>query len=192
MVYFVRWQYCRQYLTISWFFCSCKKTCANPVATNESYSILLNLLTHPVNLIRGRVYQACCAVVKDSLGVGHVGEPASTASQGILFLLNDDILHQICCYGLTDSDKLVSFLFIQYAAVDLWYLHIRYYSNFIYIVLYISSYVQIPSSFDCFPCSCIVGNTYCSYYSVDVFDYPLPAVISLRLFFRKWQTFEIR
>ena len=126
-------------LSQSCLFCSCKKTCSNPVATNESYNILLNLLTHPVNLIRGRVYQACCAVVKDCLGVDHVGEPASTASQGILFLLNDNIMHQICCYGLIDSDKLVCFLLTFYIAGDLWSDIILLYFYSIYTMLNTSS-----------------------------------------------------
>jgi rotatin len=46
-------------------------------------------------------------MTRDALGVNHVTEPASTASHGIIFILSRDVLAEICCYGMTDSNKQV-------------------------------------------------------------------------------------
>ena len=43
---------------------SCKKKCPNPTAVSECRSLLVKLLSHPVNEIRSRVYQACCSCIK--------------------------------------------------------------------------------------------------------------------------------
>ena len=43
---------------------SCKKNCPNPTAVSECRSLLVKLLSHPVNEIRSRVYQACCSCIK--------------------------------------------------------------------------------------------------------------------------------
>ena len=43
---------------------SCKKNCPNPTAVSECRSLLVKLLSHPVNEMRSRVYQACCSCIK--------------------------------------------------------------------------------------------------------------------------------
>ena len=40
--------------------------------------------------------------------MNHVTEPASTASLGIVFVLDYDVMRQICHHGMIDSDKTVS------------------------------------------------------------------------------------
>ena len=40
--------------------------------------------------------------------MNHVTEPASSASLGIVFVLDHDVLRQICHHGMVDSDKTVS------------------------------------------------------------------------------------
>ena len=45
---------------------------------------------------------------QESLGVNHVTEPASSASLGIVFVLDHEVLRQICHHGMVDSDKTVS------------------------------------------------------------------------------------
>ena len=40
--------------------------------------------------------------------MNHVTEPASSASLGIVFVLDYDVMRQICHHGMIDSDKTVS------------------------------------------------------------------------------------
>lgn len=49
-----------------------------------------------------------CFFRQECLGVGCVAAPASTSSQGIVFLLDHNMLRQMCCHGMTDSNKKAS------------------------------------------------------------------------------------
>ena len=59
----------------------------------------------------------CCVFCscQDSLGISHVTEPTSTATQGVVFLFDRDIFYEIICFGMNDKDNEVrrSFYFLH-------------------------------------------------------------------------------
>ena len=56
----------------------------------------------------------CCLLSQDSLGISHVTEPTSTATQGVTFLLDRDIFYEIICFAMNDKDNEVSEYYQSY------------------------------------------------------------------------------
>ncbi|KAK2169790.1 hypothetical protein LSH36_7g17006 [Paralvinella palmiformis] len=81
-----------------------KKTSPNPLAIQQSLSILLMITAHPLADVRQQAYKTILTIVKEALGVEHVIEPTSTLSQSIIFLFDDKFLYQLMSFGCSDTD----------------------------------------------------------------------------------------
>ena len=49
-------------------------------------------------------------MLQEALGISHVAEPTSSATQGIVFLIDKQLLYQITCFGISERDVTVSIL----------------------------------------------------------------------------------
>ena len=49
-------------------------------------------------------------LLQEALGISHVAEPTSSATQGIVFLIDKQLLYQITCFGISERDVTVSIL----------------------------------------------------------------------------------
>ncbi|XP_048576455.1 rotatin-like isoform X2 [Nematostella vectensis] len=93
---------------------ACSSANADPSVVKTSRKVILNILAHYDSEIRLEGYRSCLGVVTEALKVSHVTYPVSTVCQGMVVLLADDVVTQICRYGLYDPDTK-----IQEMAVDL-------------------------------------------------------------------------
>ncbi|XP_074644556.1 rotatin-like [Tubulanus polymorphus] len=73
-----------------------------------SQSVLLKYLAFPVPQIRQMTYTAVLDMVKNCLNVEEAATPNSNRSAGIRFLINQHMLYEMCCFGMTDSQADVS------------------------------------------------------------------------------------
>jgi len=76
--------------------------------TQTAHKVLLRIIAHYNKSIRHQGYRECLGVVKESLRISHVTHPMSNVCNGILFLLDGDVMKEICCFGLYDDNKEVS------------------------------------------------------------------------------------
>ena len=53
----------------------------------------------------------CLYFFQESLGISHVTEPTSSATQGVVFLIDQQILYEICCFGMNDKQPQVNIEF---------------------------------------------------------------------------------
>lgn len=92
----------------------CSKVC-NPLTVADERAIsacgktVLQLLAHPDDDVRWQAYKVSLDLVKEAFSISHVTEPMSTVCQKALFLFNRAVLHQICCFGIYDENRKVSF-----------------------------------------------------------------------------------
>ncbi|EDO36601.1 predicted protein [Nematostella vectensis] len=83
---------------------ACSSANADPSVVKTSRKVILNILAHYDSEIRLEGYRSCLGVVTEALKVSHVTYPVSTVCQGMVVLLADDVVTQICRYGLYDPD----------------------------------------------------------------------------------------
>ncbi|XP_064598734.1 rotatin-like [Liolophura sinensis] len=71
----------------------------------EYQSLLLKLLSHRVEELRVKTYQACYQIIRTSLCIDAAADPHSRASDNVSFLLDTQILQELIYFGLSDSNK---------------------------------------------------------------------------------------
>uniref|UniRef100_H2YGD6 Rotatin N-terminal domain-containing protein n=1 Tax=Ciona savignyi TaxID=51511 RepID=H2YGD6_CIOSA len=68
------------------------------------------LLAHPLVKIRRFTYEECLNIVRRAINVKAAAEnPGHTQSNTCRFLLDSEVLHEICSHGLSDTSRLVSY-----------------------------------------------------------------------------------
>ncbi|NXG47902.1 RTTN protein, partial [Psilopogon haemacephalus] len=81
---------------------------ANSLLQAEGQKLLLRLLSHPLPNIKAEAYHCCLEVVKDCLGVHNVAKPGCSACHGVHFLLQPQVLYEICTFGLQEEKNEVN------------------------------------------------------------------------------------
>ncbi|XP_046578265.1 LOW QUALITY PROTEIN: rotatin-like [Haliotis rubra] len=69
---------------------------------------LLRLLAYPLPLVRQQTYKTVLHTVQTSLNVNQAADPKSRTCLRVKFLLDHDVLYEIICFGLADSDPQVA------------------------------------------------------------------------------------
>ncbi|XP_053324177.1 rotatin [Spea bombifrons] len=85
-----------------------KSAQSGPVLLEESQKVLLRLLSHWVSAIKAETYTCCLEIVKDSLGIENATKTVSSICHGVRFLLQPNVLYEICTFGLQDSNVEIS------------------------------------------------------------------------------------
>ncbi|XP_077208985.1 rotatin isoform X2 [Paroedura picta] len=85
-----------------------KSAQTSPFLQNESQKLLLHLLSHPVLNVRSKAYSFCSEMVKEHLGIHNTAKLTSSVCHEVHFLLHPKVLHEICSFGLQDSQHEVS------------------------------------------------------------------------------------
>nr|CAB3265825.1 rotatin-like [Phallusia mammillata] len=74
-----------------------------------SKRVLLHLLAHALVKVRRTAYEEILQIVRSAINVKAAAEnPGHTPSHAVRFLLDTEILYELCCHGLGDSSRLVS------------------------------------------------------------------------------------
>ncbi|XP_064006375.1 rotatin [Pogoniulus pusillus] len=81
---------------------------ANSLLQAEGQKLLLHLLSHPLPNIKAEAYNCCLEVVKDCLGVHNVAKPGCSACHGVHFLLQPQVLYEVCAFGLQEEKNEVN------------------------------------------------------------------------------------
>ncbi|XP_036891579.1 rotatin [Sturnira hondurensis] len=102
-----------QYLPlIKEIICICSKIWrpaqASPLLRGESQRVFLRMLSHPLLPVKVETYRCCLEIVKECLGVHHVGEPVSSLCSGLHFLLHPKVLYEISAFGMQEPNSEVN------------------------------------------------------------------------------------
>lgn len=118
----------------------------------EASKVLLKMLTHPVESIKLSTYQTCSNMANKAIRVEQAVDPKLQSSRQLFFLINLDVLREICCFGITDDNLQVAdaardiFLHLikgQFLMVeDMWTMFIE---NFTLLMPVLSAHVDLQS-----------------------------------------------
>jgi len=85
----------------------CRKSSAGMRSLEQSREILLTVLSHDVEAVRTRTYHTMYNIIKDALGIQLVAEqPTSSSTQAAIFVVDAQVLYQLCCFGMADTDEI--------------------------------------------------------------------------------------
>ncbi|XP_071091563.1 rotatin-like [Haliotis cracherodii] len=84
------------------------KTATEKSTVARCQRCLLRLLAYPLPLVRQQTYKAVLSTVQTSLNVNQAADPKSRTCLRVRFLFDHDVLYEIICFGLADSDPQVA------------------------------------------------------------------------------------
>lgn len=85
-----------------------ERGCVGEEMKTKTKEVLLSLLSNLDDVVRRTSYECCVEVVEDALKYSHVTNPTSSYCMKALFVVDRDVLHGICAFGMTDQCEEVS------------------------------------------------------------------------------------
>lgn len=82
-----------------------ERTSVRGETKSKAKEILLSLLSNLDDVVRRKSYECCLEVVKDALKYSHVTNPMSSYCFKAMFVVDRDVLHTVCAFGMGDRNK---------------------------------------------------------------------------------------